>query len=145
MVNKLYKLKYILEYMEKRILIFFGVFVFFIFALIGSLYFPMALLAAAVHDSVLIPLNFPFILSSIWQIKKHYFLSLLTMWIFAFIGGIVHTIVSSIPFLGFLLFWIVALYFGIVQMHILGNIYFIDKNSLKWLWTLSDNSKVLYK
>jgi hypothetical protein len=109
----------------------FILYLFFIF--LGSIYFPMGLIAVAVYDNTLASFNYAFLLRSIWKIKKHYMLSLISMWIFAFVGAIVSSIfVPAIPLIGQFIFWVITLYFVIVQMHILGNVYYINKHILKW-------------
>lgn len=107
---------------------------FFILIFAGTLYYPMALIAVAVYDNAFVAFNFPQLLASIWKIKKSYFLSLITLWLFAFIGIVVSTFLApiSIPIIGPFISWVVTLYFAIVQMVIIGNVYYINKTILRW-------------
>lgn len=107
---------------------------FFILIFVGTLYYPMALIAVAVYDNAFVAFNFPQLLASIWKIKKSYFLSLLTLWLFAFVGIVVSTFLVpiSIPIIGPFISWVVTIYFAIVQMVIIGNVYYINKATLRW-------------
>lgn len=107
---------------------------FFILIFVGTLYYPMALIAVAVYDNAFVAFNFPQLFASMWKIKKSYFLSLVILWLFAFIGVVVSTFLvpTSIPIIGTFIFWMVTLYFAIVQMVIIGNVYYINKTTLHW-------------
>jgi hypothetical protein len=111
-----------------------GSLLFFILIFLGTIYYPMALIAVAIYDNAFVALNIPHLVTSIWKIKKSYFLSLVTLWLFMFIGIVVSTIIVpvSIPIIGLLVSWVVTLYFAIVQMVIIGNVYYVNKTTLRW-------------
>jgi len=101
--------------------------------ILGIIYFPMALIAVAIYDNIWSPLNVSLILGSIWKVKKHYFLALLTIGIFIFIEYIIRLFVlGQIPIVGPFIHWMITLYFIAVQMYILGNVYYINRAKLRW-------------
>jgi hypothetical protein len=103
-----------------------------LFFLIGSPYFSMAVLAAVKQDTFSACINFPLILQAILKIKKHYFKSLIALWAFGFIGSILYFILvrSFFPVIGLSLFWVVAIYFTLIDGYILGNIFYINQKNL---------------
>ncbi len=109
-----------------------GAILYVLFLLIGSLYFPIALISIALFDNSLQPFNYPFLVRSIWKIKKAYFLSLAILWLFSLANTLVRYVAQTIPILGPFIFWLVTIYFIIVLARILGNIYFINKHVLNW-------------
>lgn len=99
----------------------------------GTVYLPMALLAAAVSEKLLVPFRFRTILTGIGKIRGPYLFLLLCagcliglQWLLA------RFMPYSIFFLGPSLFWLVTLYFGIVLMRLLGNTYAVYRDRIKW-------------
>ncbi len=101
---------------------------------VGSLYFPMSLIVVVRGDAFLVSLNFSFIVRSILKIRKHYFIALLTLWIFGIISTVLYFILirSGIPIIGLLIFWVISIYFTLVEGYILGNLYYINRRELNF-------------
>jgi len=58
--------------------------------------------------------------------------SLIALWAFGFIGSILYFILvrSFFPVIGLSLFWVVAIYFTLIEGYILGNIFYINQKNL---------------
>jgi len=102
---------------------------------VGSLYFPMAIIAVVKQDYFWVCLNFSLIFRSIWKIRKHYLFSLVALWFFCVVSTILYIISvrSRIPLIGVSIFWAISIYFTLVEGHILGNIFYINRRILNWL------------
>ncbi|RKX71103.1 hypothetical protein DRP53_02705 [candidate division WOR-3 bacterium] len=106
--------------------------IFFLSIIFGFIYFPMALIAVAFHDSGLAALNFHFLIEAMVKIKRDYIIALIAMAIFVVIEATVKSILGGIPVLGLFLFWASTIYFTSIQMYILGNIYYVNRKALAW-------------
>ena len=100
--------------------------------ILGTTYFPMALIAVALHDSPLAPLNFYILIDSIQKILRDYIMALVAIFIFILIETIFNLLLTGIPIIGPFLFWMATIYFAAVQMFVLGNIYYINRKVLAW-------------
>lgn len=108
-------------------------FLFVIFFVLGTLYFPIALISVAIYENGLAPLNFPVLIKAIIRMKWDYFLAVLSMFIVDLIAFFVNQVLQlRIPLIGLFIFWVVTIYFVTVQMYILGNIYYVHEDDLNW-------------
>jgi len=99
----------------------------------GAIYLPMALLAGSISEKLLVPLQFLTILSGIWKIRGSYLIYLITAGaVIALYRLLARFMPYSIFFLGLALFWLLTFYFAIILMRILGNVYAINRDRLKW-------------
>lgn len=104
-----------------------------IFLGLGSLYLPIALIAAAQFENFLAPLHIPLMIRSIGIIKKDYFIALGFLIPVIILGSFLAGLVMiPIPIIGQIIFWIFNLYFLTLQMNILGNIYYVNEDKLNW-------------
>lgn len=102
---------------------------------LGIIYYPMALVIVALYNNAAAAMNFVLIWKSIWKIKKDYFFALLTLFVFIVIRIFVlrlSILVPKILFLPNFIAWFCTLYFLMVQMYILGNLYYINRHKLNW-------------
>lgn len=99
----------------------------------GTIYLPMALLAAAVSEKLLVPFQFRTILVGIWKIRGHYLILLLCAGGVIVLQNLLAWIMPySIFLLGLSLFWLITVYFGVVLMRLLGNTYAVNRDRIKW-------------
>ncbi len=100
----------------------------------GALYFPMALLAVAMSDS-LASLNPVFIIASIWRTLSGYLVVCLTLALLVGVAIALEKTVAliPIPILPRLIVELIGLYFLMVETRILGLFYFTQRRRLKWL------------
>lgn len=101
--------------------------------LLGMIYFPMALLGVAMSDSYG-ALNPIFVLSSVMRAPGDYVMTCLSFGAVVFLRVFVHGAIDEIgiPFLPFLVYWIIFLVALMIQMRILGMFYFLNRNRLGW-------------
>jgi hypothetical protein len=93
----------------------------------------MALIAGSISEKLLVPLQFRTILTGIWKIRGSYLIYLITAGaVIAFYRLLARLMPYSIFFLGLALFWLLTFYLAIVLMRILGNVYAINRDRLKW-------------
>jgi len=108
-------------------------FLFIFFLILGTLYYPIALISVAIYENGLAPLNFPGLIRAILKMKGDYFLAILSMFLLEIIAFLVNQVVQiRFPIIGLFVFWMVTLYFVTVQMYILGNIYYVHEHELSW-------------
>lgn len=101
--------------------------------ILGSIYFPVALMAAALFDNVFAPLNFPYLINSIRKMGKDYFIALFILPVITVIGKIsLGVLYFQIPVIGQFVFWSFTIYFSVVEMYILGNVYYVNERKLGW-------------
>lgn len=108
---------------------------FVVLLIIGTLYYPISLIAVALYESAWAPLHFPLMIRSIIQIKRDYAAACGVLFLLALTGGFVSGIFSLsfiVPFVGYIFFWSLAIYFAALQMYILGNIYYVNESNLNW-------------
>ncbi len=109
-----------------------------ILLLIGILlaggYFPIALIAVAVNENFFSPFNYPLLINSIKRIWRSYFITVIVLLFAVFIDWllIVFLVPFTTPFIGPFVFWIISIYFLVVEMRILGYVYYQNKNLLNW-------------
>jgi len=103
-----------------------------VLVVIGLFYQPMALLAAAVSGNIKV-LNPLVIIPSIFRVPVEYLVSCLLFFLLISIrrSGAVFMIIP-IPILNSMIVNFLALYFLMVQMRILGSIYFYRKQKMGW-------------
>ncbi|HID32518.1 MAG TPA: hypothetical protein EYP24_03990 [bacterium (Candidatus Stahlbacteria)] len=111
---------------------FFGVFLYIIFILLGTAYFPMALIAVALHNSGLAPLNLHHLIRAIIRIKTDYIFALGGLGVLLVLEWLIILLFLRIPLVGTYIFWAVTIYFAAAQMYILGNIYYVNRKELAW-------------
>ncbi len=101
-----------------------------IFWILGELYFPMGLLAVVLCDSPagLNPLR---VIPAIIRTWRTYFVACLILGLIFFLSGIV----SKIPQVGPLMAWFLGFYLSLVEMRIIGLIYYTNSKRLKWFET----------
>ncbi|MFW6123965.1 MAG: DUF4013 domain-containing protein [Acidobacteriota bacterium] len=108
-------------------------FLFIIFVVLGTFYYPMALISVALYENGLAPLNFPLLIKAMFKMKGDYFLAVLSMFVLEIIAFFVNLVLQiRVPVIGLFVFWVVTLYFVTVQMYILGNVYYVHENDLNW-------------
>jgi len=108
-------------------------FLFVIFFVLGTIYYPIALISVALFENGLAPLNIPVLIKAIVKMKWDYFLAILSMFIVQIIAFFVNQIFQlQIPIVGVFIFWVVTIYFVTLQMYILGNIYYVHEDDLDW-------------
>ena len=102
--------------------------------LIFGLYFPIALISAAINENFFSPFNYPLLIKSIIKIWRSYFITVVVLLVAVFVDWLitVFLVPFSIPFIGPLVFWIISIYFLVVEMRLLGSVYYQNKNLLNW-------------
>lgn len=101
--------------------------------ILGFIYLPIALISVALFKNALSLLNYPFLIKSIFKIKKDYFFSLMSMLIVTtLLKSVTGLLTSPTMCFGKFLFWFILLYLIPIQMYIFGNIYFINEKKLRW-------------
>ena len=105
---------------------------FWIAIIAGLLYFPMGLLAVALFNRVL-ALNPLLVIVSILKVPKEYLVACVIL-LFVYGASLLSKAISGyIPFFGQLLGWFLSLYFLMIEMRILGLIYYVNKKRLRWI------------
>ncbi|MBD3414128.1 MAG: DUF4013 domain-containing protein [Candidatus Aminicenantes bacterium] len=108
-------------------------FLFGAFFILGTFYYPMALISVAIYENGLAPLNFPVLINAMAKMKGDYILAILSMFVIDIIAVFVSQVaLIPIPIVGSFVFWLVTLYFVTVQMYILGNVYYVHEHDLGW-------------
>jgi predicted Zn finger-like uncharacterized protein len=97
----------------------------------GILYFPMALIAVALTNSVL-SINPVLVIPSIIKVPVDYLVACIFLALLAVLENFSQLLVSIIPLLGMALKNLIALYFLIVEARILGLIYHANQEKLGW-------------
>jgi len=100
---------------------------------LGLFYFPMAVLAVAMHDSVT-ALNPIFVLHSIFKIPGPYVTACLVLGVVVGVDLAAESMlgVVTVPIIPGVLIGFVSLYFLIVEARILGLLYFVYRDRLQW-------------
>lgn len=101
--------------------------------LAGAVYYPMSILAVSMFDSVA-ALNPVLIVPSIFRVAKEYVTVLVLMAVIVGVklGGEYATLQLKIPFLPTFVTALLGLYFLIVQMRMLGLMYYARREDLGW-------------
>ena len=97
----------------------------------GLLYFPMAILAVAMFDS-LGGLNPILVGKSIFAVKGHYFVTLVVLAIVLAIQGLTTGLSRVIPIAGHLLDELDALWSAVFVARLLGGLYLVNRQKLGW-------------
>jgi len=98
----------------------------------GMFYFPMGLLAVALFNRVL-ALNPLLVVVSILKVPMEYLVACVLLLFIYGANLIGNALTGFIPFLGGLLGWFLSLYLLMVEMRVLGLLYYTNKKRLKWL------------
>ena len=101
--------------------------------LLGALYFPMALLASTLHDSLSGASPFV-VIPAIVRVALPYAAACGAMGIAVYSSAMLTASASAVPVLGGVLVQIVSLYFLMVVMYILGIIYRLYEDRLGWFF-----------
>jgi hypothetical protein len=104
---------------------------YYVLSILGQIYLPMALLALMLfrNFSVLNPL---FVFSSISKVRRQYIVAYSILMVAEILSILIVVLDEAIPFIGpiFVLpFWIFVM---IVEMRVLGNLYFESQKTLNW-------------
>ncbi|GEM_PF-2035201 len=99
--------------------------------LIGSIYFPMAILSVGMHDSIQ-GLNPLVVFRGMFTIPGHYLLTLLIFLGLSFLQGFATYLADLIPFLGVFLNKFIELWSAIFLARILGALYLVNRRKLSW-------------
>jgi predicted Zn finger-like uncharacterized protein len=105
--------------------------VFWLLIGLGILYFPMALIAVALTNSIL-SINPIVVLPSIIKVPVDYLVACILLGLLVALENFGQLLVSFIPLAGLLLKNLFALYFVIVEAHVLGLIYHANQEKLAW-------------
>jgi hypothetical protein len=97
----------------------------------GILYFPMALIAVALTNSVL-SINPVLVVPSIIKVPVDYLAACFILALIALLANFSQLLVSFIPLAGLILKNLLALYFVILEAHVLGLIYHANREKLGW-------------
>jgi tetratricopeptide (TPR) repeat protein len=101
--------------------------------ILGTVYAPAAVMAAALFNSARAALNLPLLIKSIFIMRKDYALAWIILIGIFLVWGLSGAIFpGTIPILGSLLQWILIMYFVTLQMYILGNLYYVHERELDW-------------
>ena len=104
---------------------------FWAFLVFGLFYYPMGLLSAAIFRS-LAALNPVTIIGSILKVPGSYLMAFGVFVLIFIFGNASENIFSLIPYLGSLISSILAFYFLMVELRILGLIYYANRDRLDW-------------
>lgn len=99
--------------------------------LIGSIYFPMAILSVGMHDTVQ-GLNPLVVFRGMFTIPGHYLLTLLIFLGLASLQALAFYLADLIPFLGVFLNKFIELWSAIFLARVLGALYFVNRRKLSW-------------
>ena len=105
--------------------------VFWILLGLGILYFPMALIAVALTNSVL-SINPVIVVPSIIKVPVDYLIACILLGLLTFFENFSQLLVSAVPLLGIGLKNLIGLYFLIVEAHVLGLIYHANQEKFGW-------------
>jgi hypothetical protein len=97
--------------------------------LVGLYIMPMAFLLATLFNSFFAAFRYDFIIKSIIRIFGEYTICVILLFIVVVAKNM---ILSRIPLLNWVLGDFLTLYFGILQAHILGRLYFNNRRKLAW-------------
>ena len=99
----------------------------------GCFYFPMALLAVGMTDNIF-SLNPFVVMPSILKIFPSYLVACLVLGFLAGVSFVTQLVMSLIPvpFLPSMITGFLAIYFFIVEMRILGVMYYTNRSRLGW-------------
>lgn len=99
---------------------------------LGTIYFPMALLSVALHDD-LGGLSPHLVLPAILRVPVDYFLTCLGLAVIYFgLFPLQIALSEAVPILGGLIGWIVTLYLVVLEMHIIGTLYHANPHAIGW-------------
>jgi predicted Zn finger-like uncharacterized protein len=112
------------------IFVHFDIFFWLLIAL-GILYFPMALIAVALTNSLL-SINPVLIVPSIIKVPVDYLAACAILALIALLANFSQLLVSIIPLAGLVLKNLLGLYFLVVEAHVLGLIYHANQEKLGW-------------
>lgn len=104
---------------------------FWLFLGLGILYFPMALIAVSLTNSVL-SINPIVVVPSIIKVPVDYLVACMLLGLLVALENFGQSLVSIIPLLGIALKNLIGLYFLIVEAHVLGLIYHANQEKLGW-------------
>jgi len=107
--------------------------------ILGCFYLPMSLLAVALNLTVK-AVNPIYIIPSIFKVPLEYMAACCALLLLALSQAIIETFAGSIFILGTVLNTFFALYFVIVEMRILGLIYYFNEEEFGWFGVSSDSS-----
>lgn len=101
--------------------------------IMGTVYAPAAVMAAALFNSDRAALNLPLLIKSIFIMRRDYAVAwIILIGIFLAWGLCGAIFPGTIPMLGSLVQWILIMYFVTRQMYILGNLYYVHERELGW-------------
>jgi tetratricopeptide (TPR) repeat protein len=100
---------------------------------LGAVYLPIALIAVAWYENGLAALNLPLLIRSLFIMKRDYLLALLFLAPTLLVGSILSNVVAlPVPILGLFFYWTANLYLFTLQMNVIGNLYYVNADKLKW-------------
>lgn len=99
--------------------------------LIGSIYFPMAILSVGMHDTIQ-GLNPLVVFRGILSVPAHYLLTLLIFLGLAFLQGLASFLADLIPFVGVFVDKFIELWSALFLARILGALYLVNRRKLSW-------------
>ena len=106
--------------------------IFTVLMIVGLFYLPMGLLAVAMFDSFA-ALNPALVMGAILRVPLQYITTcLLLVGVYILAGFLQDYLAESIPFVGAILSTFVFLYFLMVEMRILGLLYYANAKRLGW-------------
>lgn len=110
----------------------YSVLLIWIFIVLGSLYFPMGLIAVSQTDSIS-SLNPFFIIPSILKVPRDYGIAFFILLFVILINTVAEKIlVSPVPLVGSIIESFLSFYFLIIEMRILGLVYYTNRERLNW-------------
>jgi hypothetical protein len=104
---------------------------FTVLSFLGTVYYPMAIMSLALHRS-LSALNPFFVFQSIGKLGAAYIVPFLIYFVSEIIGVIANSMAGSILFIGTLITTFVWMYIMMVEMNVLGALYFSEQRKLNW-------------
>jgi hypothetical protein len=97
----------------------------------GVFYTPMSLLTVTLMDTAA-AVNPLTVLSAVWRIPMHYAVACVFMAAVIVVENLITNHMPSIPVITSTLNWFIGLYSGVVTMHLLGRVYYINRKRLGW-------------